>query len=343
MFSKPKRLSSTDIARLAGVSQATVSRVLSGPDKVKKETRDKVLAVIQEADYRPNAFAQAMRTNQSGTIGVAVSRITNPIVSEILEALALHFATHNRRVVVWNTDTEGEDGLISAVGTGLIDGLVFTAASHQARAVEAALERKLPVVSINRFFDGADCDQVVSTNRTGGREVAQYLVDCGRQSIAFVNGPSDRTTLSDREAGFKDRLQKLGRDLDPALYFQRDFNDSVFRQIGLDLGTRTNPPDAIACGNDLIAIQVMNGLRASGCDVPNDVWVVGFDGIAMTGWDLIDLTTMRQPIDMMATDAARLLIDRIEGRGGKPEVLEYRSELVIRGSTHNARPSRKGR
>lgn len=338
MNTNPKKVSSTDIARLAGVSQATVSRVLSGSASVKKETRDKVNQVIREAGYRPNAFAQAMRTNQSGTVGVAVSRITNPIIPEILEALAVEFAKHDRRVVVWNTDIEGEQGLIQAMGSGLLDGVIFTAASHQVDAVETALDAKLPVVSINRMLEGAACNQIVSTNRAGGAEVAQYLLDTGRKTIAFVNGPPNRSTLSDREAGFRDALAERGQPLQDKNYYQRNFKKEVFRQVGLEIGKRVDMPDAVACGNDLIAIQVMNGLRAAGRRVPEDIWVVGFDGIELTGWDIVDLTTMRQPIDQMATDAAALLVKCIEGGQEAPSVHEYRVELVIRGSTAHRRP-----
>ncbi|KAJ56313.1 hypothetical protein ACMU_05035 [Actibacterium mucosum KCTC 23349] len=337
MNTKTKRLSSTDIARLAGVSQATVSRVLSGVDGVKPATREKVMAVVKQQGYRPNAFAQAMRTSLSSTVGVAVSRITNPIVPEILEELSRQFAANNRRVVVWNTDESGEESLIGSVESGMVDGVVFTAASHQTRAVQAALDAQIPIVSINRTVDGVDYDQVVSTNERGGEEVANYFVKCGKTRVAFVNGSLDRTTLVDREAGFRKGLEKAGLSLLPEFYFQRAFQENVFRQLGMDIGSSENRPQAIACGNDLIAIQVLNGLKAVGCRVPEDIWVVGFDGIEMSGWDIVDLTTVQQPIELMAKDAATMLMDRIAGRRGQTETRRYRSELVIRGSTGNQR------
>lgn len=339
MNTNAKKLSSVDIARLAGVSQATVSRVLSGAGKVKEATRQRVLKVIDEIGYRPNPFAQAMRTSQSRTVGVAVSRITNPIVPEILEALARNLTLHDRRLIVWNTDCEGQDGLVQAIETGTIDGVIFTAASHQVRAMKVALARNTPVVSINRYLEGAACDQVVSANFEGARRIARYLVAHGRKRIAFVNGPTDRTTLADREAGFRHELAEVGRDLPQALYVRSDFVNAAFRQAAIDMMALPEPPDAISCGNDLIAIGVLNGLRAAGLRVPHDVWVTGFDGIEMTGWDVIDLTTMRQPLGPMAADAARALINRIEGRYENPKVIEYQTEFVVRGSTAHARPT----
>ena len=331
-----KKVNSTDIAKLAGVSQATVSRVLSGRDKVKESTRLRVLKVVNEIGYRPNPFAQAMRTSQSRTVGVAVSRITNPIVPEILEGLAESFAAFDRRLVVWNTDAEGEDGLVQGIQSGIVDGVIFTAASHQAKAIKVAMETQTPVVSFNRYLEGAACDQIVSTNFEGAARIARYLIRHGRRRIAFVNGPLDRTTLSDREAGFRHALAQAGFSIPTCLYAQSEFVPAAFRQAAIDMMSSNIPPDTIACGNDLIAIGVLNGLKSMGMQVPDDVWVTGFDGIEMTGWDVIDLTTMRQPIDVMAADAARALIDRIEGRYVQPKVIEYRTEFIVRGSTGRA-------
>ncbi len=335
MNTKPKKLNSMDIAKLAGVSQATVSRVLSGGGSVKPATREKVLKIINQQGYRPNAFARGMRTQHASTVGVAVSRITNPIVPEILEELSRQFAGSNRRVIVWNTDECGEGSLIEAVGSGLVDGVVFTAASHQAEAVRAALDAGLPIVSINRAAEGVSCDQIVSTNEQSGRDVARYLIKHGKTRLAFVNGPLDRTTLSDREAGFRRGLAEEGLSLDPGFCFQSDFRTQAFRQHGMDIGTREDPPDAIACGNDLIAIHVLNGLKSVGCRVPDDIWVVGFDGIELSGWDIVDLTTVRQPIEMMANEAATLLMERIDGLQTAPELRQFHAELIVRGSTNN--------
>lgn len=331
-----QKLSSTDIAQKAGVSQATVSRVLSGGARVSEKTRARVMRIVDEYGYQPDPFAQSMRTRQSGVVGVAVSRITNPIVPEILEALAARFTALGRRMVVWNTDSDGVTGPIDAIRRGTVDGLVFTAASHQSDAMHAALDRGVPVVSLNRYLEGADCDQVVSANFDGARQLAQYLVHHDRRRIAFVNGPLDRTTLVDRAAGFQAGLTELGREIMPGMNVWGRFSDDLFRDLAREMASGPERPDAIACGNDLVAIGVLNGLRSLGVSVPQDIWVTGFDGIAMTAWDIVDLTTMRQPLEDMASDAAEALVSRIEGRSGKPRMIQYRAELVVRGSTAHA-------
>lgn len=143
------QINSTDIARLAGVSQATVSRVLSEWARISAAKYSQVMKVVDELGYRPNPFAQAMRTWQSGVVGVAVSRIPNPVVPEILEALFAELTALRRRMLVWNTDTEGTFGVIEATRQGMIDGMIFTAASHQSHSMGAALDDGFPVVSLN--------------------------------------------------------------------------------------------------------------------------------------------------------------------------------------------------
>jgi LacI family transcriptional regulator len=332
----PEKLSSIDIARLAGVSQATVSRVLTGGASVKPETRARVLRVVRESGYQPSSSARAMRTSKSGIVGVAVSRVTNPVVPEILEALAARFSELGRRTVVWNTDIEGASGVIEAMLQGAVDGLVFTAASHQSDAFGAALERDFPIISLNRMVEGARCDQIVSTNREGACRLADYLYWNGRRSFAFVNGPKDRSTLSEREAGFVEQLQRLGVEIPPERRIELPIFDDRIAVAAMQLVAGPTPPDAIACGNDVVAIGVLNGLKRSGVRVPEDVWVTGFDGIEMSGWDIVDLTTMRQPVEAMAADAADALVQRIDSGFSEPRVIQYRTELVIRGSTAHA-------
>lgn len=330
------KLNSTDIARLAGVSQATVSRVLSGGASVKPETRERVLRVVQKSGYQPSSSARAMRTRKSGVVGVAVSRVTNPVVPEILEALAARFSELGRRMVVWNTDIEGTSAVIDAMLQGAVDGLVFTASSHQSDAIDTALERDFPVISLNRKIEGARCDQIVSTNHEGGRRLAEYLHQNGRRSFAFVNGPTDRPTLSERQAGFVEALAELGGDIPPERCIELPSFDDGIAAAAIDLVRGPNPPDTIACGNDIVAIGVLNGLKRAGLRVPQDVWVTGFDGIEMSGWDIVDLTTMRQPIKAMASDAADAMVRRIDAGLEEPRVIQYRTELVIRGSTAHA-------
>ena len=338
MSAKSRMTNSTEIARLAGVSQATVSRVLSGAPYVSEATRAKVMQVVEANNYRPNSVAQAMRTQRNDTIGVAVSRVTNPVVPEILEALGPKLTALERRMIVWNTETEGVDGVINAILQGTVDGVVFTAADDQKAAIEAAIARDLPMVTLNRPFPCCACPQVVSTNYEGSAELARYLIAGQRRRIAYINGPRERTTLAARERGFRDALAASELPIPLEIRSESTFEHARFRQIAIDLMQRATPPDAIACGNDLIAFAVINGLKAIEIRVPEDVWLVGFDGIWMSGWDVFDLTTMRQPLDQMVEEAVSMLIKGIENSALGSCEIQCPTTLIVRGSTAHMPP-----
>ena len=335
MHTYSQKLNSNDIARHAGVSQATVSRVLSGSSNVREETRQRVLAVIEELNYQPNAFAQAMKTRLSGTIGVVVSRITNPIVPEILLHLADELTKRGKRMVVWNTDTEGEAGVVNAVRQRVIDGLIFTAAGHQSAAMSVAQQNAMPIACINRHIEGGQFNQVACSNLEGARTMAEYLIAAGRRRIAIINGPLDRSTLADREAGLRQGLHVAGITVPRNYYANSDFAHDKFRDLAIAMISQARPPDTIACGNDVIAFAVLCGLRAAGVAVPDDVWVTGFDGIEMSGWDVFDITTRQQPLPAMASATVEALIDNIENSETDPRMVRFGTDLIIRGTTAN--------
>ncbi|MEO1161889.1 MAG: LacI family DNA-binding transcriptional regulator, partial [Pseudomonadota bacterium] len=298
-------------------------------------------AVIEELNYQPNAFAQAMKTRLSGTVGVVVSRITNPIVPEVLLHLADELTTRGKRMVVWNTDTEGEDGVVNAIRQRVIDGLIFTAAGHQPAAMAAAQQSGMPIACINRHIEGGNFNQFACSNLEGARTIADYLVAAGRKRIAVINGPLDRSTLADREAGLRQGLNEAGIAIPDNYYATSDFAHDKFRELAIAMITQPDPPDTIACGNDVIAFAVLCGLRAVGVSVPDEVWVTGFDGIEMSGWDVFDITTMKQPLDAMAAATVEALIGNVENSEAEPRMVRFGTELIIRGTTANTPFSQK--
>lgn len=333
MHTYSQKLNSHDIARRAGVSQATVSRVLSGSPSVRQETRERVLDVVRQLNYQPNAFARAMKTQLSDTVGVVVSRITNPIVPEILLHLANKLNAAGRRMTVWNTDTDGEQGVVSAIRQRSIDGLIFTAANQQSEALDTALGAGLPAACINRHVNREGINQFAGMDFEGAGTITDYLVCAGRKRIAMINGPLDRSTLADREKGVRSALSRHGLSLPGHYFASSDFDHDRFRDLAIAMMKQPVAPDAIICGNDVIAFGVLCGLRSIGCRVPDDVWVTGFDGIEMSGWDVFDLTTMQQPLDDMAAATVDALVQNIMGTGEAGILKRFEPELVIRGTT----------
>ena len=326
-------VTSRDVAALAGVSQMTVSRVLRDSGNVAPETRERVLRAMDEAGYRPHAAARTMRTRRTATVGVVVADITNPFYPQLLEAVsgALHDA--GQRMVLWNSPDPSDSSALTALSEGTVDGLIFTAATESTPALQEATARGEPVALLHRGLPALDCDQVTTDNVDGGRQVADYLAATGHERIGYLRGPELPTTARDRERGFRDRLAEIGRELDPDLAVEGGFSHDRAREAMRDLLRRDSPPTAVFCANDLTAFGAVDGAVSLGRRVPEDVWVVGYDDIAMAAWDSYDLTTFRQPIGDMARTAIRLLLDRVDDRSLPPRKETFPGALAIRGST----------
>lgn len=327
-------VTSRDIAHVAGVSQTTVSRVLHDNPKVKPETRERVWRVLREMNYSPDGLARAMVTRKTGIIGVVVEDITNPFYPEIVEALCAGLAATDRRVMLWNSGEAGEYGAIEAIRQRLVDGVVFTTATPESAVLYEAVHQGSPVVLVNRYVEGIDCDRVTTDNFKGGCLIADYFADWDRTRVGFIAGLPEASTAVEREAGFREGLKARGIELEDGLWQPGDYSYGRSYEAMKRLLTLPDPPRAVFCANDLMAFAALNAARAVGARVPDDVWVVGFDDIGMASWETFDLTTVRQPIPEMVQGAVDLLMRRIND----PErPSEHRrlggSEVVVRGST----------
>lgn len=323
-------VTSRDVARVAGVSQATVSRVLQGSPNVTGATRARVLRALQETGYTPNMLARAMKTRRTGTVGVVVASITNPFYPEILEVLTERLARVGRRMILWSTGP-GEASAIEAIRQGLVDGVVFTAVTADSAPLAEALDTGAPVVLVNRGIEGVDCDQVTSDNVGGGRLVARYLAD--RERVALIGGPLATSTASERERGFRAELADLGVDLPDERFRRGDFSHAGGHAAMTSLLRGRPPPTAVFCVNDLTAFGALDAARALGVQVPGDLWVVGYDDVDMASWESFDLTTVLQPMSEMVGDALALLLDRIDEPDRAPAHHRFPSRLIVRGST----------
>ena len=342
-------VTSHDIARLAEVSQATVSRVLRDDPKVRPATRERVLKVLAETRYEPNAVARAFRAGRADSIGVVVARLSYQLYPAMLEAIGAQLARLGRRMIVWDSDHGGDAPAIRALRQGVVDGVILTAATGESEFLREVPAGSSAVVLLNRIVEDYASDQVSSDNLDGGRRVAEYLVACGRRRIALIGGIPRASTIRDRERGFREALDRLGVGLPPHYYFRSDnFTHANGEQAATRLMELASPPDAIFCVNDVLAMGAMDGVRARGARVPDDVWIVGYDDIEIASWGAYDLTTVRQPMEQMVAQAIELLLARVDAREAPVTHKCLANELVIRGSTARqslpeAEPRRKAR
>lgn len=334
-----RALTSHDVARVAGVSQATVSRVLRNDARVKPVTRERVLRALAETRYEPNAAARAFRTSRTGSIGVVVARLSNQIYPAMLEAIGTRLAALGQRMIVWDAECGGELQASQALRQGVVDGVMMTATTADSPFIAEVNSPQEAVVLINRTIEGYPADQVMSDNVGGGQRVAQYLLATGRKCIGLIGGGQHASTIRDRERGFREALAAAGVPLPPHYYQRPDaFSHASGHQAVTRLLELARPPDAIFCVNDMLALGAIDGARARGVRVPEDLWVVGYDDIEIASWGGYDLTTVRLPMQQMVAHAIDRLLARIANRDQPPELKCFDNELVIRRSTARTQP-----
>lgn len=333
-------LTSWDVAERAGVSQATVSRVLNGSPRVAEKTRRRVLAVIAELDYRPNAVARGLVTSRTQMVGLVVSDMTNPFYPQFIEALADRLAERDLRMLFSRTRGTDEHAHVSLLLGQRVEGLIFMATLLESPTVRELVARRFPLVLANRYVDGVACDVVVGDNRRGAALAAEHLIELGHKRIAIVTGRPDTSTCRDRTDGFVAVLERDAEGIDPRLVIQADYHYDEAVRAGLDLLSVKHPPTAIFCENDYMALGVLNAARRLGVDVPGRLSIIGFDAIAMASWDSFRLTTVRQPQAEMASTSVELLHRRLEEGDRAPQRVVFSSDLVVGETTARARGSR---
>lgn len=324
---------SSEVAREAGVSQATVSRVLNEDPRVAPETRARVLAVIKRLNYTPNAIARGLVTSKTGLIGVVVSDIMNPFYPAFLEAITDSLREHDLRTVLFNARDQSEDEYTRVLLGQRVDGMIFTSARRNSRMVRELTERGIALVLTNRYAEVPDCDMAIGDNEGGAREVAKHLLELGHRRIAVITGDRMASTSHERLQGFRLALSDAKVELDDDLVRAAGFTSGRAKEVAEDLLGLAEPPTAIFCLNDLMAFGAVNGAIAKGVEVPGEVSIVGFDDIWMSGWESMRLTTVHQPLAEMARSSVDLLTARLAQPERPARKLVFQTRLVVRDTT----------
>jgi LacI family transcriptional regulator len=320
-------ITSHDVARLAGVSQPTVSRALRGDPRVSVATREKVVRAASTLGYVRSEAGRGLVTRASFRVGVVVADLANPFYPHLLAPLHDELGGLGYRTMVF-TERPDTPIAVEQLLDGAIDGVVLATSTVGSPLPVELARRGLPFVFLNRD-SGAPGDAAVVDNELGGRLVAARMVELGHRRIAGVFGPADTSTGRDRELGFRRALADAGLDLPPDLLRRGPFEFETGDTAMTDLLSADRPPTAVFCGNDVIALGALDAARRADVAVPDAVSVVGFDDIPMAAWEAFRLTTVGHDLRGMAASAARLLVDRITG-GGEPRRVVLRPRLVER-------------
>lgn len=318
---------SYDVARRAGVSQSAVSRCFKAGASVAPATRERILQAADDLGYAPNAIAQGLITRRSNLVAVVISQSTNLYYPEVLSELTHRLNARDMRVLLFTLQSEHEvAATLTQVWRYRVDG-VIAAAYLDAQALRQFETRGVPLVLYNRQGEGAHVASVSCDSYAGERMIVDLLAEAGRRRFGVITGPPDNFVSRERVRGAVDRLEELGlvHDVVEGAYDYQS-GETGLHQLMRD--TRGGL-DALICASDLMAIGAMDAARHGlGLGVPEDLSVVGFDGVGPAAWTSYALTTVRQPVRRMTEAAVTMLLERIEHPDLSPERRLFVGELV---------------
>ncbi|URM96526.1 LacI family DNA-binding transcriptional regulator [Actinomadura madurae] len=339
-----KTVTGHDVARLAGVSQATVSRALRNLPGTSPRTRAAVLAAAEALNYLPSDSGRALSTRRTRRVAVVVAELTNPYYPELVEPLRQALLAHDLRTVLVSDRPERSDhgALVDQLADGSYDSVILTTTTRDSTLPRDLTEREVPHVLVNRVLDHPESPGCTFDNVDGSAQVARLLAGLGHRAIGAILGPVDTSTGRDRASGLQDALRTLGRPL--TRRFTRRVSafehDTAFRSAH-ELLSMNPRPTAIVCANDVVALGALSAARKLNLAVPSEVTVVGFDDIAMAAWPLVDLTTVRCDLHVLALRSVELITGRLSGASREDALVRVPVELIERG-TH-APPPRDAR
>lgn len=325
------------VADLAGVSVATVSRTLQQPERVSQKTRAKVMAAVKETGYKPNQMAVKFRSGKTHNLVVLVPTVANVFFARVISGMQQAAHEQGYTLLLCNTmaDEEVEQSYAHMVDTAQADGVIQLRAFNP--FTEAPSADMLPMVNACEVLDGVACPTVQLDNRAAARVMTEHLLGLGHRRIAMIKGPARSPLTRDRLAGYRDALLDAGLSIDDQLLCAGNFSLDAGYAATSQLMAHANPPTAIFCENDEMAIGAIKCLKDQGIAVPEQVSVAGFDNISFAEFCDPPLTTIAQPAEDFGRTAVNLLIDVLEQRLRTAPKVILPFELVVRASTGPAR------
>lgn len=329
-----------DVANMAGVSTATVSRVLNRPESVREPLRKKVAVAVARLGYVPHAGARALMLRRSGTVGAVFPTVDNAIFAKAIDALQRRLAQSDTQLLIATSGYDIENEMRQAINlvTRGADALVLCGFSQHPELLRFVCQRGLPCVHVMVNEPSGEHISVGFDNAAAMAQATRYLIDLGHRRIAMLAGVTrhnDRATL--RVAGVRQALQAAGLALPPEYLVERPYTLTDAREGMRQLMAQKPAPTAVICGNDVLAFGAMLEAGALGLEIPRDVSIVGFDDLELARHLRPALTTVRVPTEEMWSIAADRLVAAIRGEPVTRST-EVDVALVVRQSTGPVRP-----
>ncbi len=345
-----QRATISDVAAVAGVSKATVSKYLGNKGYyIAAETRERIADAIRELEFQPNAIAQGLSNRRSDTIGIIVASITNPFYPELIAGVEEVIGDSEYTLLLGSTDGQPvrEADLVRSMLQRQVDGLIMAAVTMEDEAVARLVESDVDVVLASRALDATPADTVVIDNGLGARLAVEHLVGHGHRRIAHLAGPRNVVPFRLRLEGYRDALHDAGLGFDERLVAQVDTEPGTTAAALTSVLDAEDPPTAVFVANDRMAIEVLEFCAAGGLRVPEDLAVVGFDNVWVGRLSGVGLTSVDSRARAVGRTAAETLARRIRARHANnaavvapPERVVLRPDLIVRRSC-GCRPAEK--
>jgi LacI family transcriptional regulator len=334
-----------DVAREAGVSVATVSRVFNDSGPVKEETRRRILEVARGLRFTPNTAARSLSTRRTQTVGVLLPDLYGEFFSEIIRGIDQTVQLHGFHVLVSSSHNDrSEVAAALRAMRGRVDGLIVMAPEVDVATLAANVPDRVPMVLLNTPLEEHGYESIAVDNRGGAEQMTRHLLQQGHQRIAHISGGEQNHDGRERLCGYRAALAEAGVNADPALVIEGDFTETAGHDSALALLALADPPTAIFAANDSMAIGALSALQHAGVRVPEEVAVVGFDDIPIAQYVTPPLTTVRVAISSLGARAAVRLFEAMQAPGSPGRRHEQvRTDLVVRRSCGAQRFSPKSK
>jgi LacI family transcriptional regulator len=329
-----RRVTMSDVAREAGVSLMTVSRAINAKGEINPQTRARVLRVAEEMGYRPSNIARGLATRRTHTLGLVIPDVANPFFSDVARG-AEHVAyAAGYNVFLCNTDEDPqrESAVLQSLEEKRVDGIVLCSSRLDDGELRTVVDRHPAVVLVNRELENAGAGVVLVDDETGGRAVAQHLLQAGHKAVGLLAGPPASRSGHQRARGYRAALAAAGLPYRPD--WVRDCSPVVESGQAVASALLAAHPEltALECYNDLVAVGAQQACADLGRRVPDDVAVAGFDYIVLAALVTPPLTTCRVPRYELGAQAMRLLLEQIGGCPQGHRKIVLRPDLVVRAS-----------
>jgi LacI family transcriptional regulator len=324
-----------DVARLAGVSTMTVSRVINGSGYTSPNSRVRVNQAIAELGYMPNVLARQLRSSRTKTLALVLTDIANPFFTTIARGVEDAARAQGYAVMFCNTDESVNEELeyVRVLIQRRVDGVLLVPATDSSGSLELLRQHDLPVVVLDRRLRSGEVDEVRADSEGGAYLAAHHLLELGHKRIAVLTGPESVSTSADRVTGYRRALLEAGVDPEPQQILFGEYTEASGYEMTGRILAAAERPTAIFAGNNFIAFGAIQRLRESGMEIPDDMSIVVFDDLPQ-GWIIPFLTVISQPAYEIGKQAAELMLERLASEESiEPRTIVLPSTLIVRRSS----------